>query len=126
MTLVTGSEHLPSQTLRPDLGHLDRLERFPFVSLVLSLYVLAFILFFPNSLTFLFGFEEIGGTTQDPQGCEQEKPRRDGITSDRKTGRSRTGLLGHGLGQVQDTGDPAGAGAPGPRRQEGVAPKSTF
>lgn len=39
MTLVTRSEHLPSQTRRPDLGHLDRLEHLPFVSLVLSLHV---------------------------------------------------------------------------------------
>lgn len=71
------------------------------------------VLLAPSSPAFLLAFEEAGCATQDPQGCENEKARRDG---------SRAELLGQGSGRVQEApGVPADTEA-----LEEVTLKSTF
>ena len=87
-------------------------------------HLAAFILIAPSSPTLLFASEEAGCTTQDPQGHEHGKARRDGFCwpgSPAGPGQN-SWVRGQGSGQVQEApGVPADTGA-----LEEVTPKSTL
>ena len=84
-------------------------------------HLAAFVLIAPSSPTLLFAFEEAGCTTQDPQGREHGKARRDGSCwpgSRQVQGRTPGSGVRAGAG---GTGVPADTGA-----LEEVTPKPTL